>query len=160
MSRTLVILAIYFGALAVLSLLTISTATADTPAQPSPSAKAQPQPRLGLPAKPRVTISVEQPRNAAAPVGDIVGQWSTARSSDEAFAMQLNSDGSFILIFVRRGEQSFSTGKFTLSGSQLTLTTSDGGEFTGKVSNLTLLGFEFTPQGGAATTKLSFQRAT
>jgi len=60
---------------------------------------------------------------------------------------------------VKDGKQSKSTGKFTLTGSQLTLTTSDGGKFGGTVSNLTVKSFDFTPPSGA-TGKLTFQKAS
>ena len=73
--------------------------------------------------------------------------------------MQLNTDGSFVLVFVKDGKQSKSSGKFTLGGNQLVLTTSDGGKFTGQVGNQTAKSFEFTPVGGKAS-KLTFQRAS
>jgi len=90
---------------------------------------------------------------------NVVGKWSASRSQTEAFAMQLSADGSFVLVFVKDGKQSRSTGKFTLGGNLLSLTTTDGGKFTGQLANITARSFEFTPQGGKAT-KLTFQKAS
>ena len=95
----------------------------------------------------------------ASGASNFVGKWSASRSQTEAFAMQLNNDGSFVLVFVKDGKQSKSSGKFTLGGNQLVLTTSDGGKFTGQVANLTAKSFEFTPVGGKSS-KLTFQRAS
>jgi uncharacterized protein (TIGR03066 family) len=91
--------------------------------------------------------------------GNLVGKWSASRSQTEAFAMQLNTDGSFVLVFVKDGKQSKSSGKFTLGGNLLTLTTSDGGKFSGEIGNVNARSFEFTPQGGRAS-KLTFQKAS
>ena len=103
------------------------------------------------------------PPAAAAPAdagtSALVGKWSASRSQKEAFAMQLNADGSFVLVYVKDGKQSRSTGKFTATGGQLTLTTSDGGKFAGGISNASARSFEFIPQGGKAS-KLTFQRAS
>jgi uncharacterized protein (TIGR03066 family) len=100
-----------------------------------------------------------QTQTQTAGASNFVGKWSAARSRTEAFAMQLNNDGSFVLVFVKDGKQSKSNGKFTLGGNQLTLTTSDGGKFTGQVGNMSAKSFEFTPAGGKAS-KLTFQRAS
>ena len=96
---------------------------------------------------------------AAASNSNFVGKWAASRSKTEAFAMQLNQDGSFVLVYVKDGKQSRSTGKFTVGGSQLILTTSDGGKFSGQVSNQTARSFDFTPPSTKAT-KLTFQRAS
>lgn len=105
-----------------------------------------------------------QPRptqQAAAPAANtsFVGKWSAARSRTEAFAMQLNQDGTFVLVYVKDGKQSKSSGKFAASGNQLTLTTSDGGKFAGQLGNVTARSFDFTPSSGRAS-KLTFQRAS
>jgi uncharacterized protein (TIGR03066 family) len=100
-----------------------------------------------------------QPRTTApAAAGSILGKWSASRSDKEAFAMQLNADGSFVLVFVNNGKQSRSTGKYTHTGGQLTLTTEGGGKFAGGVANLTATSFEFVPTGKAS--KLTFQKAS
>lgn len=89
----------------------------------------------------------------------LAGKWSAARSAKEAFAMQLNADNTFVLVFVKDGKQSRSTGQFTLSGNQLTLSTTEGGKFSGSVTGVTAKSFDFTPPGKAAS-KLTFQRST
>jgi hypothetical protein len=99
------------------------------------------------------------PQAAAAPPANLVGKWSAARSATEAFAMQLNADSSFVLVFVKDGKQNRSTGKFTASSGQLILTTAEGGKFGGGVANITARSFEFTPSGANAS-KLNFQRAS
>jgi uncharacterized protein (TIGR03066 family) len=127
----------------------------------APAASATPapsnQPVVNNQAAPSQLNAQTQAPSAGA--SNFVGKWSAARSQSEAFAMQLNTDGSFVLVFVKDGKQSKSSGKFTLGGNQMILTTSDGGKFTGQVANLTAKSFEFTPVGGKAS-KLTFQRAS
>jgi hypothetical protein len=88
----------------------------------------------------------------------LVGKWSAVRSAKEAFALQLNTDGSFVLVYVKDGKQSRSTGKYALSDGLLTLTTSDGSKFSGSLGNVSARSFEFIPQSAAS--KLTFQRAS
>jgi uncharacterized protein (TIGR03066 family) len=126
-------------------------------AAPAPAVTA---PAISAPSNQPVVNNQTAPAQApSAGASNFVGKWSAARSASEAFAMQLNNDGSFVLVFVKDGKQSKSSGKFTLGGNQLVLTTSDGGKFTGQVANLTAKSFEFTPVGGKAS-KLTFQRAS
>ncbi len=120
------------------------TAVATSPQTPPASGNTQP---------------AQRPAAPAAANSSVVGRWSAARSAKEAFAMLLNADSTFVLVYVKDGKQSKSTGKFTLTGSQLTLTTSDGGKFGGTVSNVTAKSFDFTPPSGA-TGKLTFQKAS
>ncbi len=87
----------------------------------------------------------------------LVGRWSAARSATDAFAMQLNADGSFVLVSVKDGNQTRSTGKFTLGGGQLTLATAEGRRLAGALSNVSPANFDFTPAGSAA--KLTFTKA-
>jgi uncharacterized protein (TIGR03066 family) len=87
----------------------------------------------------------------------LVGKWSAARSSTQAFAMQFKSDGTFILVSVINGKQNKANGKFTVAANQLTLTT-DSGTSTANIGNLTANSFEFTPPGKAAA-KLTFKKA-
>lgn len=88
---------------------------------------------------------------------ELVGRWSASRSSKEAFALQLNRDGSFVLVYVRDGKQSRSQGSFTRSGSSLQL----------RARNLTLSGTlsqvssrQFTLQLENAPKPLTFKRAS
>jgi hypothetical protein len=100
-----------------------------------------------------------QSQSAATSNSSFVGKWAASRSQKEAFAMQLNQDGSFVLVYVKDGKQSRSTGKFTVGSNQLILTTTDGGKFSGQISNFTARSFDFTPPSTKAT-KLTFQRAS
>ena len=137
---------------------TTAAGAAAAPAVTAPNVTApSTQPVINNQAAPSQLNAQTQPQSAGA--SNFVGKWSAARSQSEAFAMQLNTDGSFVLVFVKDGKQSKSSGKFTLGGNQLILTTSDGGKFTGQVANLTAKSFEFTPVGGKAS-KLTFQRAS
>ena len=61
-----------------------------------------------------------------------------------------------MLVYVKDGKQSRSSGQFTLAGGQLTLTGSDGTKFSGSVGGVTAKTFEFTPPN---TAKLTFQKA-
>lgn len=106
-----------------------------------------------------VQVQATPPAAANVAVNQVVGKWSASRSANEAFAMQLNADSSFVLIYVKDGKQSRSTGTFTLVSGQLTLNTSEGGKFGGGVTNFTTRSFDFTPQGTSAN-KLTFQRAS
>ncbi len=136
-----------------------NTNVATTPAAPAAGAKAGQN----------LTINTNGgAKNAAAPpagvgaaaapaaAGSLLGKWSAARSNKEAFAIQLNGDSTFVLVYIKDGKQSRSSGKFTLSGSQLTLTGSDGTQFSGGVSGVTAKTFDFAPPRG---TKLTFQKA-
>jgi hypothetical protein len=104
-------------------------------------------------APPASSVPATNPPTA---VGSLLGKWSAARSAKEAFAIQLNTDNTFVLVYIKDGKQSRSTGKFTLSGSQLTLTGNDGVQFSGSVSGVTAKTFDFAPPSGA---KLTFQKA-
>jgi uncharacterized protein (TIGR03066 family) len=132
-----------------------STTTTTAPAAPATSTPST-QPTFNNLAANR---PAQSPATAGSSSSNLVGKWAAARSQSEAFAMQLNSDGSFVLVFVKDGKQSKSNGKFTVGGNQLTLTTSDGGKFAGQIGNLNGKSFEFTPTSGKAS-KLTFQRAS
>jgi hypothetical protein len=95
---------------------------------------------------------------AAAPStgNGLLGKWSAARSDKEAFAIQLNADNTFVLVYIKDGKQSRSTGQYALAGGQLTLTGSDGTKFAGTLGTVTAKSFEFTPPTSA---KLTFQKA-
>jgi hypothetical protein len=116
----------------------------------------------GKPAGQNITINTNSTKqNAAAPAAtsaasSLLGKWSAARTEKEAFAIQLNADNTFVLVYVKDGKQSRSSGQFTLAGGQLTLSGSDGTKFSGSVSGITAKTFEFTPPSSA---KLTFQKA-
>lgn len=120
---------------------------------PAPQQGTQPAPA------PQPAPSTGQPPTANTLLSTLTGKWSAARSAKEAFAMALNADGSFVLVYVKDGKQSRSTGRFTLQGTQLSLNGSDGSKLSGTISSVTEKSFEFTPQGSSAG-KLSFQKAS
>lgn len=138
----------------------------DAPAAGNVSTSAPPSPAASTrPSSQNLTINTAKngaagqaaaPPATAAAGGSLIGKWSAARSQKEAFAIQLNADNTFVLVYVKDGKQSRSSGKFTLSGSQLTLTGSDGTQFSGAISSVSARSFEFAPPSG---TKLTFQKA-
>jgi hypothetical protein len=130
-----------------------SSAIAHAPAAAPPAAA---QPQKGVAAAPNSPAP-----NATQTVASsgLAGKWSASRSAKEAFAMLLKGDGSFVLVYVKDGKQSRSTGKFTLQGSQLTLDSGNGTKIVGSVSNLSQKSFEFTPQSQGGS-KLTFQKAS
>jgi len=141
-------------------------AVAQTPSPAAAPAAPPAAQNVNRPAAPNSAVGTQpaqRPVAAATPApaatSGVVGRWSAARSAKEAFAMLLNADNTFVLVYVKDGKQSKSTGKFTLTGSQLSLSTTDGGKFGGTVSNLSAKSFDFTPPTGA-TGKLTFQKAS
>jgi len=132
------------------------SATGSGPA-PAVTAPAAPPQTAATPPAQATRPAAAAPAKAASV--NLIGKWSAARSNKEAFALQLNSDGTFVLVYVKDGKQSRSTGKFALADGQLTLTTSDGSKFSGSLSNASARSFEFIPQSSAAS-KLTFQRAS
>jgi hypothetical protein len=129
------------------------SAIAQTPAA-APQATAQPPKSVAAALSP----PSQSPTQTVSSSG-LMGKWSAARSAKEAFAMLLSTDGSFVLVYVKDGKQSRSTGKFTLQGSQLTLDSGSGTKIVGSVSNLSQKSFEFTPQNQGGL-KLTFQKAS
>lgn len=135
------------------------SAAPTTPAAPAPTATAAaPTARTAGPVTQQTAPPAAAQAAPAAPAANLVGKWSASRTAKEAFAMQLNADSTFVLVYVKDGKQSKSVGKFTTASGQLTLTTTDGGKFAGNVSNLTAKSFDFTPPTNAAG-KLTFQKA-
>jgi hypothetical protein len=116
----------------------------------------QPAQQPSQPQQPAIAQQIPAPAAAAA-TPSLIGKWSAARSDKEAFAMALNADSSFVLVHVKDGKQTRSTGKFTLSGSQLVLTITAGSKLTASISGATANSFDFTPASGI---KLSFKKAS
>ena len=143
----------------------LESADAAAPANPPKASAAQsPTPATQQPGQ-------QQPATKAAPVQNsattppaspsLVGKWSAARSEKEAFAMQLNADGTFVLVHVADGKQNRSTGKFTFSGQQLSIVGSDGTRLSGTISQQSQQEFHFLPQGATTkTASLVFKRAS
>jgi hypothetical protein len=97
-----------------------------------------------------------QPSGQTAPV--VTGKWSAARSQTEAFALLLNQDSTFTLVYVNNGKQSRSTGRFTLDNNQLSLNADNGARIAGNFSMTSENTFELIP-GTNPASKLTFNRA-
>lgn len=97
-----------------------------------------------------------QPSGQTGPV--LTGKWAAARSQTEAFALLLNQDSTFTLVYVNNGKQSRSTGRFTLDNNQLSLNADTGARIAGNFSMTTENTFELIP-GTNPASKLTFNRA-
>ncbi len=124
-------------------------------ASPAPAATAPTTSQSATP--PAAGLPAENPELSS---NSLQGRWSASRSATEAFAIQLNADGTFVLVSVNNGKQTRSTGKFTVQSSQLTLETSDGGRLLGKVTLVSTSEFRFEQEtNGATGTALTFRKA-
>jgi uncharacterized protein (TIGR03066 family) len=124
----------------------------------APSATTTPVAAAPSKSTPATTIArTSQPQSAPISGNNLVGKWSAARSTTQAFAMQFKADGTFVLVSVIDGKQSKATGKFSLNASQLTLTT-DNGTSTANLTNVSASSFDFTPPSKAGA-KLTFKKA-
>jgi hypothetical protein len=85
----------------------------------------------------------------------LVGTWSAALDSGEAFAIQINRDATFKLVHFKSGQSVSSLGTASRSGGQLTLNGNDGTKIVGKVRQATADAFQLTISG----TELSFKKA-
>ncbi len=104
-----------------------------------------------------VNTTDSQPELTAAA---LQGRWAASRSVTEAFAMQLNSDSTFVLVSVINGKQLRSSGKFAFANGQLTLDGSDGVKVVGLVKLNSATEFQFAQQSAGVTgATLSFSKA-
>ncbi len=109
------------------------------------------------------TSPAQTPADTPKVSSSLTGKWVATRSANEAFAIQFNADGTFLLAYVNNGSQTRSTGKFTLSGQQLVLegSGSDGFRLAGTLSQPTNKEFQFLPENSAAgAAKLIFKQAS
>lgn len=100
-----------------------------------------------------------QPAAPSAPVNSMAslsGKWAASRSATEAFGIEFRQDGTFNLVYVNNGQQSKSSGRFTLSGGNLQLNGNDGLKLSGRLTRKSAAEFLFEPAGSAAMT---FRRA-
>lgn len=98
------------------------------------------------------------PQTAPSNSPSLAGKWTAARSEQEAFALQLTRDGRYALVHVKDGKQTRSSGNYSLSGNQLTLSGSDGVKVIGTIRITSEQQFTFAPQG-ATSSPLKFERA-
>ncbi len=87
----------------------------------------------------------------------LVGRWSAATAQNAAFAAEFASTGRFVLVHVKQGQQTRSTGSFVIQSQQLIMTGDDGLRLTGAIQIVADSSFRFTPS--ASTTPLTFNRA-
>ena len=92
----------------------------------------------------------------AAVATSLTGTWTAVRSDKEAFAIRFNADSTFKLIYVKQGQQSKSTGKFTLNGQSLTLVGEGGFRMSGTLSTKSDREFQLTLSN---STSLTFKKA-
>lgn len=128
-----------------------------SPAGSNPVAGQAPTPPVpGNSPPPKRTL----PAPAAPASPSLVGKWSAAPSDKEAFAMQLDADGKFVLVNISQGKQTRSTGKYTYSNQQLTLVGDDGTRLAGSVSSSSPQSFTFKLQAqGDKVAALAFRKA-
>lgn len=107
----------------------------------------------GKTAEKPVPTAPETPPSA---VTNLLGRWSAAKSNTEAFAVEFKADGTFNLVYIKSGNQTKSSGKFTADGGQLKLNGSTGLTLTGTLEVTSVTEFKFTPTNG---TVLTFAKA-
>lgn len=123
-------------------------------ATPSPKAVPPTQPEA-KPASP--TAAPPQAQQAAPAASSLTGKWIATSNTNEAFALQMDTDSSFKLVHVKGTKSSKSKGNWTLAGSSLSLKGDDGTTITGTVA-LTTGSFTLTIAGaGGKSTTLTFK---
>jgi hypothetical protein len=91
----------------------------------------------------------------------LIGRWSAAQKSGEAFAIQIASDSKFQLIHLKSGKSTISKGKATRSGAQLKLVGDDNVTLNCTVTQTTSDAFQLAvkdAKGNVAVT-LNFKKA-
>jgi hypothetical protein len=80
-----------------------------------------------------------------------IGRWSASRAANEAFAILFDATGTFVLVSIRDGNQAKSSGKYSVSGSELTLESTDGTRLSGKFELKSASEFSFQPSSTNGT---------
>jgi len=99
--------------------------------------------------------------NSPQPKLSLIGRWSAALKSGEAFAIQIASDSKFQLIHLKSGKSTISKGKATRSGAQLKLVGDDNVTLNCTVTQTTSDAFQLAvkdAKGNVAVT-LNFKKA-
>ncbi len=109
-------------------------------------------PATTSPSSPAPSTTAPQTTNS-----QFLGRWFASKSAKEALAIQLNTNGTFALVYVNDGKKKTSTGTFTLSGESLVFNGKDGTKLAGTVKLSNDKEFQFTPSN--AKSALVFQRA-
>ncbi|MCH2211611.1 MAG: hypothetical protein MK110_09930 [Fuerstiella sp.] len=87
----------------------------------------------------------------------LAGKWSAVRSNTEAFAVEFSAGGTFNLVHIKNGQQTRSSGKFTVTQGSLSLLGDDGVKLAGKLTLTSDTQFSFQIQN---TTPLVFSKAS
>lgn len=117
--------------------------------------KAPSQPQTGAPTPPQAAAPIAAQKNP------LVGKWSATLSNEDAFALLLKKDGSFVLVHVKSGKTTQTSGNTTLAGNLLTLTSTDGTKLAGTVTMKSATEFNFRPQSTTGKSKaLVFKKAS
>jgi len=115
----------------------------------SPSAQ---QPSVQQPSAPTQQPAPTSPSQPAVSITALTGKWAASRSATEAFGIEFRQDRTFNLVYVNSGQQSKSSGRFTLTGGNLQLNGNDGLKLAGKLTLKSDTEFQFEPTGSAAMT--------
>ncbi len=111
-----------------------------------------PEPEPELTQKPADEVVVQ-------PSTGLTGRWSASRSTTEAFAVEFNADGTFIMVHLKAGKQTRSAGTFLLDQQTLTLSGNDGLKLVGHWKSLSATEFEFAPNSSSnAASALTFRK--
>ncbi|MEO2030651.1 MAG: hypothetical protein ABGZ35_01055 [Planctomycetaceae bacterium] len=86
----------------------------------------------------------------------LVGRWSAAGSAGEAFALEFAANGRFNLVYINNGQQTNSTGRFTVTAGSLRLVGNDGMKLEGRLTLNSAAQFRFEIQNSRA---LVFEKA-
>jgi hypothetical protein len=105
------------------------------------------------PAAPVVTPSDSSTttNNTVVQSSAFAGRWSASRASNEAVAILFDANGSFVLVSIKDGKQAKSSGKFAVSGAQLTLDGTDGARLSGTFQMKSATEFSFQPLSTTGT---------
>lgn len=102
------------------------------------------------PTSPRPTV-----KQSPAPV-ELSGKWAASKSATEAFAIEFKANRTFNLVYIKDGQQTKSSGSFTVENGSLTLSGSDGLKLTGDLTVSSDKEFRFKPQNSSV---LVFRKA-
>jgi uncharacterized protein (TIGR03066 family) len=101
------------------------------------------------------------PAKSATPAPNLLGAWSSALSQQDAFALLFKADGTFALVHVKNGKKTQTTGKSSLAGNLLTLTSTDGTRLAGTITMKSATEFEFRSEKSPNNARpLTFKKAS
>jgi len=136
-----------------------SVATASPPEAPTNAPAAAPATPAKAPAATPTATNRKSPSTTVP--SNLVGKWSALVGDNEALALQINAEGAFVIAHLKDGKTSRSTGTLAMSGTQLSLSGTDGFKMAGKISKISADSFDFSIQAenGSAGNPFTFKRA-